>query len=69
MEQSAIDWLLEQAYLISSTKWPEIIEQAKAMEKEQIIEAFNSGQAKEASDVFWTKGESYYENIYGRHNQ
>jgi alpha-amylase/alpha-mannosidase (GH57 family) len=69
MEQSAIDWLLEQDYLITSTKWPELIEKAKAMEKEQIIEAFNSGQAKEASDVFWTKGESYYENIYGRHNQ
>lgn len=40
-----------------------------AMEQQQIIEAFNSGQAKEAVDVFWTKGESYYENIYGRHYQ
>lgn len=37
------------------------------MEKEQIIEAFNSGQAKEASECFWTKGNYYYENKYGKH--
>ena len=67
MAQTAIDWLLEQAYLISSTKWPEIVEKAKEMEKQQIIEAFNSGQAKEASECFWTKGNYYYENKYGQH--
>ena len=67
MAQTAIDWLLEQAYLISSTKWPDIVEKAKEMEKEQIIEAFNSGQAKEASECFWTKGNYYYEQKYGQH--
>jgi hypothetical protein len=34
-EQTAVEWLVEQTYLISSTKWPDIIEQAKAMEREQ----------------------------------
>lgn len=38
-----------------------------AMEQQQIIEAFNSGQAKEASECFWTKGNFYYENKYGQH--
>lgn len=64
---TAIDWLLEQTMYMRSTNWPDIIEQAKAMEKEQIIEAFNSGQAKEASECFWTKGNFYYENKYGQH--
>ena len=67
MQQTALDWLIEQDYLISSTKWPDIVEKAKAMEKDQIIEAFNSGQAKEASECFWTKGNFYYENKYGQH--
>jgi hypothetical protein len=43
------------------------VEKAKEMEKQQIIEAFNSGQAKEASECFWTKGNYYYENKYGQH--
>ena len=32
---TAVEWLLEHDYLIRSTKWPDIIEQAKAMEREQ----------------------------------
>jgi hypothetical protein len=43
------------------------VEKAKEMEKQQIIEAFNSGQAKEASECFWTKGNYYYQNKYGQH--
>jgi hypothetical protein len=67
MQQTALDWLIEQDYFISSTKWPDIVEKAKAMEKDQIIEEFNSGRAKEASECFWTKGNFYYENKYGQH--
>lgn len=50
-----------------STKWPDIVEKAKAMEQQQIIEAFNAGQAKEANEPFWTKGNYYYEQKYGQH--
>lgn len=35
------------------------------LEKEQIIDAHNAGQAKEASDSFWSKGELYYDETYG----
>lgn len=38
-----------------------------AMEQQQIIEAFNAGQAKEANEPFWTKGNYYYEQKYGQH--
>lgn len=64
-KQTAIDWLLEQTMYLRSTKWPDIVEQAKAMEQEQIIDAFNAGQAKEAVDPFWTKGNNYYQENYG----
>ena len=47
----------------SREKFVEAIEK----DKQQIIEAFNSGQAKEASECFWTKGNFYYENKYGQH--
>lgn len=67
MEQTAIDWLLEQTMYMRSTKWPDIIEQAKEMEQQQIIDAFNAGQAKEANEPFWTKGNYYYEQKYGQH--
>ena len=41
---TAVEWLLEQTMYMRSTKWPDIVEQALAMEKEQIIDAYNSGQ-------------------------
>ena len=65
---TAIDWLLEQTMYMRSTKWPDIVEQAQAMEQQQIIDAFNAGQANEANEPFWTKGNYYYEQKYGQHN-
>jgi hypothetical protein len=41
-----------------------ILEQAKEMEKSQIIEAFNLGQQEEAKQPFWTKGNEYYEKNF-----
>jgi hypothetical protein len=43
-----------------SANFKELFDQAKEMEKQQIIDAFNLGQQKEAKQEFWTKGESYY---------
>jgi hypothetical protein len=34
-KMTAVQWLLEQTMYIRSTKWPDIVEQALAMEKEQ----------------------------------
>jgi hypothetical protein len=69
--KTAAGWLIEQTEKLITIEtfqqWKELKEQAIEMEKEQIIEAFNSGQAKEASECFWTKGNFYYENKYGQH--
>jgi len=45
------------------------VEKAKAMEQQQIVDAFNAGQANEANEPFWTRGNYYYEQKYGKHNQ
>ena len=39
---TAVEWLLEQTMYIQSTKWPDIVEQAKAMEKEQHGETWDA---------------------------
>jgi len=39
---TAVRWLLEHDYLMTSTKWPDIVEQALAMEKEQHGETWDA---------------------------
>jgi hypothetical protein len=76
-KQTAVEWLAEQireydfsprdnTYVIEipSWIWTEKFEQALEMEKQQIIEAFNLGQQKEAKQEFWTKGGQYYNETY-----
>ena len=43
MEQTAVDWLVDNIHYLHSTKWDDIVEQAKAMEKEQIMYAYWDG--------------------------
>jgi hypothetical protein len=65
MKQTAVEWLLEMQ-LKPLSEWPDNIhEQALAMEKEQIVDAFDSGQMEEAKQEFWTKGYKYYNETYG----
>ena len=42
-KQSSVEWLLDNLHLQHSTKWTEIVEQAKAMHNEEIIESYASG--------------------------
>jgi hypothetical protein len=68
MKQTAVQTLVEQLRFTHKEAYNdlyEVIQQALEMEKQQIIEAFNLGQQKEAKQEFWTKGEQYYEQTYG----
>ena len=38
MKQTAVDWLVDNLHYLHSTKWDDIVERAKAMEKEQMCE-------------------------------
>jgi hypothetical protein len=70
LQQTAVEWLYNHLFptkLDASTEeeWNKIdavFEQAKAMEKEQIIEAYKYGNQ---SDVYF-KPEQYYNEIYGK---
>jgi hypothetical protein len=45
MKQTAVEWLVEQFEQVNTPrKWKEIIEQAKEMEKQQIIDAYGTAE-------------------------
>jgi len=70
-KQTAVDWIFNQLYLNDRARYNDIIEKAKQMEKEQIINAWISGDESDGiSDVdnpsFALK---YYDKTYGNHEK
>ena len=61
-KQTAVEWLATYLKGITSLNCDEVIEQAKEMEKQQIIDAYNKG---EFNDGF-VGVEDYYNEIYGK---
>jgi hypothetical protein len=74
MKQTAVDWLVEQ-YTQGNYSW-EAYEQAKEMEKEQIINAYADGINHDFTDLDIEFGigssdreyhaEKYYKETYGK---
>ena len=67
MKQTAVEWLVEQICGDHTSEWQEQIEQAKAMEKEQIIDAYLKDIGKVTIDkalVHWDKAEEYYNETF-----
>ena len=65
MKQTAVDWLVDNLHYLHSTKWDDIVEQAKEMEKEQIMDAWIDDRFPLDKD--WVKqcAEQYYNETYG----
>jgi hypothetical protein len=66
-KQTAVEWLIEQFQEQNTPrKWKEIIEQAKAMEKEQIIDANIAGQMFIAAcpGHYKNDAEDYYKETF-----
>ena len=64
-KQTAVEWLIEQMnwdFCYDSTQ--KIIEQAKAMEKEQIIEAFIGFDSDTDENI--EIAQAYYKEFYGQ---
>jgi hypothetical protein len=65
-QQTAVEWLVEQfkktfsEYIKLNPDW-EVIEQAKAMEKEQIMNAYIDGEHQQG---FEGEAEQYYNETY-----
>lgn len=74
MKQTAVEWLAEKIghnSLMALTEYNEILEQAKAMEKEQIIDIIKLVIEKEYHEQSWAKcgsmsyiAEQYYKQTY-----
>ena len=58
MKQTAVEWLVEQICGDHTEKWQKEIEQAKAMEKEQIVKAYESLEHRH--------GENYYNETFNK---
>ena len=43
MRQTAVEWLADNLHYLHSTKWDDILEQVKEIEKEQIGRAYQEG--------------------------
>jgi len=59
MKQTAVDWLVEQICGDHTSEWQEQIDQAKEMEKQQIIKAYEYTAVGTSH-----YGEQYYKETY-----
>ena len=68
VKQTAIDWLIEQWPILQSQLPPQLIEQAKEMEKEQIINAYLKSKRKRTDLLgalkIMDEAEQYYNKTY-----
>ena len=64
-QQTAVDWLFQQLWETPKDKltWYSILKEAKAMEKEQIINTFKEAQVLVVLDDT-KRAEQYYNEIY-----
>jgi len=72
-KQTAVEWVFDKIIrCYEEEEWSRLIEQAKEMEKEQIIDAWNDGyekglrvrEEKIINPVF--DAETYYDDTYGK---
>jgi hypothetical protein len=59
MIQTAVEWLVDKLQIFATEEEMNIIEQAKAMEKEQIINAHNDGTKRQIDN-----SELYYNETF-----
>jgi hypothetical protein len=67
MKQTAVEWLVDRLPAIDKNDpyYKDLIQQAKAMEREQIVDAFDSG-FEEWTPIEYSDGQHYYSETYGK---
>ena len=66
-QQTAVEWLAEQ--MLHPESFNPYIEQAKAMEKEQIVDAYDNGMHdvdNKYYNIIQNGGETYYNQTYNK---
>lgn len=66
MKQTAVEWLVNELDLSNDTFTMKIINQAKAMEKQQIIDAHLDGQCFSTTIEEIDYAEQYYTETYNK---
>jgi len=72
MKQTSVDWLFQQLWETPKDKltWHSILEQAKEIEREQIIDAYRDGRSDQQSKIpsgFYNRNsQQYYTENYGK---
>jgi hypothetical protein len=66
-KQTAVEWLIDNLHYLHSTKWDDILEKAKEMEKQQIMDARIDGDMNSRciSHLSEKYAELYYLETYG----
>ena len=65
MKQTAVEWLVEKIQQANPTfKFDALIREAKAMEKEQMIEAYRTGVEEDVYERPLRTGEQYYNETF-----
>ena len=70
-KQCSIDWLIDQIKNVDNQKnltgaqWIDVVEQAKAMHKEEIINSYEDGHLMGSSNLENTGKQHYYETFGG----
>ena len=68
MKQTAVEWLVENMQRLnqheSPEEWNKLFEQAKEMEKEQIIEAYETAMETDIYNEPLKIGKDYYEQTF-----
>jgi hypothetical protein len=65
MKQTAVEWLADNLHYLHSTKWDDILEQVKEMEKEHIGRAYQEGLL----DGLNHTPKDYYNEIFKQQEQ
>ena len=64
-KQTAVEWLIDEL-LDGKLLMPSLIEQAKEMEKQQIIDSFDCDGCPQPGEKWVSNGEQYYNETYGK---
>jgi hypothetical protein len=66
MKQTAVEWLAHQLNLEPDGWVKDLIEQAKEMEKEQIMQGYMEGLYYDKNSLYTPSKEQYYTETYGK---
>lgn len=64
MKQTAVEWLFDNLNITGGSDDMKALEQAKAIEKEQVIEAYRTGVEEDVYNNPLKTGEQYYNETF-----